>query len=125
MVHILVGLQAFVLFDFNRPGFADLAQVVPQQIHDHGEFRVILGAGRQLPAQGLVFLRRAAPGSGTLDGPGLQVVSLAEQKTFHGSGEHLKIPTIQVGVKRCGVQVKQAPKETIRLAPKRKGKALG
>ena len=125
VVDVLIGLQPFVLQDPHRPGPADLAQVVPQQVHDHGELGVVLGAlGQFLPEDG-VRRRGGPPGPGPLDGPGFEIIPPLIQEALHGGGEHLKIITVQIGVKGRRVQLEEPLHQVVRLPGQGKSKALG
>ena len=125
MVDVLIGLQPFVLQDPHRPGPADLAQVVSQQVHDHGELGVILEAlGQFLPQDG-IRRRGGPPGPGPLDGAGLEIIAPPVQKALHGGREHLKIITVQIGVKRRRVELEEPLQQVVRLPGQGKRKALG
>ena len=95
MIDVLVGLEALVLGHPNGAGLADLAQVVAQQVDNHGELGVVLGAVLQFPAQGCVFPGGSAPGTGPLDGPGLQVIPPAAEEALMEAESTRKSPQLR------------------------------
>ncbi len=104
MVHVLVAFQAFVFGHPHGAPPANAAQVVSEQIHDHGKFRIIFGAAAQIPPQLCVLLRRLTTFPGAFDGPGFDGGTLTKQEPLHGRGQDLVVPGLNESIERGRVE---------------------
>ena len=107
VVHVCIGLQALVPGDPDRTGGARTADVVAQQIDDHGQFGIVLGAGGQFVAHALVLHRGAPAGARAFDGACFHVVGVSQQKAFRRGGDDLVVAGLDVGEKGRRIQFKE------------------
>ncbi len=125
VIDIPVCLQTLVLGHDHRPPGADLADIVSQQVNDHGEFGVIFGTAGQRGHHLPVPLRCLSPWTGAFDWTGFHPIAAAKQKPFRRGGDDLMIAGIDIGEKRGGIQAVQGLKKTVSVTPKSNFEPLG
>ena len=79
----------------------------------------------EIPAAGWHPPGGGPPGPGPLDGAGLELITPLVQEALHGGGEHLKIITVQIGVKGRRVELEEPLHQVVRFPGQGKRKTLG
>ena len=111
VIDIGIGLDGFMGRHPDRSAPADAADVVAQQIDDHGEFGVVFGAGFQFLPHGVVFAGVAPAGARALDGAGLNMTVVQPQEALRGSGDQMMVAGVHEREKRGRILLVQGPEK--------------
>ena len=125
VVDIFVGLDGFMRPYPDRSTLAGAADVVAQQIDDHGQLGIVFGAGHQLFPHGLVLAGIVPAGPGALDGPGFNMLAVQSQESLRRSRDQVMVAGVHEREKRRRVFLVQGPEKSESTSLEPCFKALG